>query len=83
LNPRDSAGECLSLEDLGQLAREARENRGHSQEEAAARLKLEQPNVSNAERGHRNAKKTLFRLICLYTDYEVDETPHYRLIEKE
>ena len=83
LNPNDSAGECLTLEDLGQLAREARENRGDSQEKAAAQLKLEQPNVSNAERGHPDAKQTLFRLIALYTDYEVDDTPHYRLVKKE
>jgi transcriptional regulator with XRE-family HTH domain len=72
----------LTLEKLGQLARHARKEHEDSQEEAAAQLDLEQPNVSNAEQGHPDAKLTLFRLIALYTDYEVDETPHYRLIEK-
>jgi len=77
-----SVGDCLSLEELGQFAREAREDQEESQEKAAEELKLEQPNVSRAENGHSDAKETLFRLIARYTDFEIDDDPHYCLIEK-
>jgi transcriptional regulator with XRE-family HTH domain len=77
-----STGDCLSLEELGQFARQRRKDAGHTQEEAAEELKLEQPNVSNAEQGDSSAKKTLFRLITKYTDFQVDDVPRYRLIEK-
>lgn len=78
-----SVGDCLSLTELGQLARRARERNEKSQEKAAAELNLEQPNVSRAENGHSDAKGTLFRLIDRYTDFEVDEAPHYCLTEKQ
>jgi transcriptional regulator with XRE-family HTH domain len=64
------------------LARRGREKVDDSQETAARKLEIEQPNVSNAENGHRSAEKTLFRLIEMYTDFKVDDTRHYRLIEK-
>jgi DNA-binding XRE family transcriptional regulator len=77
-----SVGDCLSLKELGQLAEQQRNAHGDTQEEAAARLELEQPNVSRAENGHSDAKETLFRLIAQYTDFEIDDVPHYCLIEK-
>jgi len=78
-----SVGDCLSLKELGQLAKRARERDKESQEEAAAELNVEQPNVSRAENGHSDAKETLFRLIDRYTDFKVDDAPHYCLIEKQ
>lgn len=77
-----SVGDCLSLTELGQLAKQARERNEESQEKAAAELNLEQPNVSRAENGHSDAKETLFRLIGRYTDFEVEDDPHYYLTEK-
>jgi transcriptional regulator with XRE-family HTH domain len=68
---------------LGQLAEQRRNAYGDTQEEAAAKLELEQPNVSRAENGHSDAKETLFRLIARYTDFEVHEDPRYCLTEKE
>ncbi|WP_263819340.1 helix-turn-helix transcriptional regulator [Salinibacter sp.] len=78
-----SVGDCLSLKELGQLARQARKRDEESQEKAAAELNLEQPNVSRAENGHSEAKETLFRLIARYTDFEVNDAPHYCLTEKQ
>jgi len=78
-----SVGDFLSLTELGQLAKQARERNKESQEEAAAELNLEQPNISRAENGHSDAKETLFRLISRYTDFEVDDAPHYHLTEKQ
>lgn len=78
-----SAGDCLPLKELGQFARQAREGHSESQEKAAAELNLEQPNISRAENGHSDAKETLFRLIARYTDFEVDDVPHYCLTEKQ
>ena len=78
-----SVGDCLSLKELGQLAKRARERNEESQEKAAAALNVEQPNVSRAENGHSDAKETLFRLITQYTDFEVDDAPHYCLTEKQ
>lgn len=78
-----SAGDCLSLNELGQLAKRARESYEESQEKAAAELSLEQPNVSRAENGYSDAKETLFRLIARYTDFEVDDDPRYCLTEKQ
>ncbi|MFB6278065.1 MAG: helix-turn-helix domain-containing protein [Salinibacter sp.] len=78
-----SAGDCLSLTELGKLARRERKRRNESQEKAAEELNLEQPNVSRAENGHSEAKETLFRLVARYTDFEVDDAPHYCLIEKQ
>lgn len=78
-----SVGDCLSLKELGQLAEQRRNAFGDTQEEAAAKLELEQPNVSRAENGHSDAKETLFRLIARYTDFEVHEAPRYCLTEKE
>jgi len=78
-----SVGDCLSLTELGQLAKQARERNKESQEDAAAELSLEQPNISRAENGHSDAKATLFRLVARYTDFEVDDAPHYRLTEKQ
>jgi transcriptional regulator with XRE-family HTH domain len=69
------------LEELGQFARQLRKDHEESQEEAAGKLELEQPNVSRAENGHTDAKETLFRLISRYTDFEVNNDPHYCLIE--
>lgn len=77
-----SAGECFSLEELGKLAKREREVRGDTQEDAAEELELEQPNVSRAENGHSDAKETLFGLIDEYTDFGVNRTPHYCLVEK-
>lgn len=74
-----STGDCLSLKELGQFAKKAREQEEESQEHAAAELNLEQPNVSRAENGHSDAKGTLFRLIARYTDFLVDDAPHYCL----
>lgn len=74
-----SAGDCLSLTELGKLARRERKRRDESQEKAAEELNLEQPNVSRAENGHSDAKETLFRLIARYTDFLVDDAPHYCL----
>lgn len=78
-----SAGDCLPLKKLGQLAKRARERDEESQEQAAAELSLEQPNVSRAENGYSDAKETLFRLISRYTDFEVNDDPHYCLTEKQ
>jgi transcriptional regulator with XRE-family HTH domain len=78
-----SAGDCLSLKELGQLAKQARERHEESQEQAAAELNLEQPNVSRAENGYSDARGTLFRLIARYTDFEVHDDPHYCLTEKQ
>jgi ribosome-binding protein aMBF1 (putative translation factor) len=74
-----SVGDCLSLKELGQLAKRERKRHGESQEQAAAELNLEQPNVSRAENGYSEAKETLFRLIARYTDFLVDDAPHYCL----
>ena len=77
-----SAGDCFSLEELGRLAKRKREAHGDTQEDAAEELKLEQPNVSRAENGYSGAKETLFGLISQYTDFSVDRTPHYCLVER-
>jgi len=71
------------LKELGQLAKRARKRCEESQERAAAELNLEQPNVSRAENGYSEAKETLFRLIARYTDFKVDDAPHYCLTEKQ
>lgn len=67
------------MKELGQFAKQAREQEEESQEQAAAELNLEQPNVSRAENGHSEAKETLFRLIARYTDFLVGDAPHYCL----
>lgn len=67
------------MTELGKLARRERKRRDESQEKAAEELNLEQPNVSRAENGHSDAKETLFRLIARYTDFLVDDAPHYCL----
>ena len=77
-----SVGDCLSLKELGQLAKRERKRHEESQEEAAAELNLEQPNVSRAENGYPDAKETLFRLITRYTDFGINDAPHYCLTEK-
>lgn len=71
------------MKELGRLAKRERKRHEESQEEAAAELNLEQPNVSRAENGYSNAKETLFRLIARYTDFEVNDVPHYCLTEKQ
>ena len=71
------------MKELGQLAERARKRCEESQEKAAAELNLEQPNVSRAENGYSEAKETLFRLIARYTDFKVDDAPHYCLTEKQ
>lgn len=60
-------------------ARPERAHAGHSQEEAAARLGVRQSTVSNAENADESNKKTLFRLVDRYTDFEVRGDPHYQI----
>ena len=76
------AGDCLSLEELGRLARRRRKTDGETQEDAAAALRVEQSNISRAESGRSNAKDILFRLIRHYTELDVESEPRYRLVEK-
>ncbi|WP_423816181.1 helix-turn-helix domain-containing protein [Salinibacter ruber] len=80
-NPYD-AGDYLSLEELGQLAKRRRREDGETQEDAAAALRVEQSNISRAESGRSNAKDVLFRLIRHYTELDVESEPRYRLVEK-
>lgn len=77
------AGDHLSLEELGQFAKQQRKAEGETQEDAAAALDVEQSNVSRAENGRSNSKGTLFHLIRRYTDFDVVPKPHYRLIKKK
>lgn len=77
-----SAGDYLSLEELGRLARRQRKAENETQEDAAAALGIRQPNISLAENGSSDARGTLFRLIRRYTELDVEKTPHYRLVEK-
>lgn len=81
-NVGHNAGDHLSLEELGRLARRQRKAEGETQEDAAAALGVEQSNVSRAESGRSNAKGTLFRLIRRYTELDVEPDPRYRLVEK-
>jgi transcriptional regulator with XRE-family HTH domain len=74
-----SSGDFLTLEELGTLARKGRKAAGHSQEEAAARLGVRQLTVSNAENADESNKKTLFRLVDKYTDFEVRGDPRYQI----
>lgn len=74
-----SSGDFLTLEQLGKLAREGRNDAGHSQEEAAASLGVRQSTISNAENADTSNKKTLFRLVAKYTDFEVRSEPHYQI----
>jgi ribosome-binding protein aMBF1 (putative translation factor) len=74
-----SSGDFLTLEELGTLARKGRKAAGHSQEEAAARLGVRQLTVSNAENADESNKKTLFRLVDRYTDFEVRGDPRYQI----
>ncbi len=77
-----SAGDCLPLKEIAELARQKRKAQGETQEEAAAALGVEQPNVSRAENGRSGAKETLFRLVSRYTPLEVQPEPRYCLVEK-
>ena len=77
-----SAGDYLSLEEMGRLARRRRKAQNETQEDAAAALEVEQSNISRAENGRSNAKGTLFRLIRRYTELDVTPEAHYRLTEK-
>ena len=76
------AGDCLSLGELGRLARRRRKADGETQEDAAAALGIRQPNISMAENGRSDARGTLFRLIRRYTELDVESEPRYRLVEK-
>lgn len=78
IRPRE---DCYTLKELGEFARKAREKMRDTQEEAAARLGVEQSMVSAAESGESRQKKTLFRLIEDYTSFKVDRDEHYRLIQ--
>lgn len=77
-----NAGDCLSLEELGQIARRQRKAANETQEEAAAALGIRQPNISMAENGQSDARGTLIRLIRRYTEFDVEPEPRYCLVEK-
>jgi transcriptional regulator with XRE-family HTH domain len=77
-----SAGDYLSLEEIGRFAKRRRKAEDETQEEAASALGVGQANVSRAENGRSDAKGTLFRLIRRYTEFEVEPEPHYCLIGK-
>jgi len=62
---------AYSLEELGHLARTRREDAGDTQEEAAAKLSISQAQVSRAEDGVSKYKRTVIRLVELYSDWEV------------
>jgi transcriptional regulator with XRE-family HTH domain len=61
----------VSLEKLGALACKLREEAGDSQEDAAEKLEISQPQVSRAENGVRKYRRTVIRLVELYSDWEV------------
>lgn len=77
-----SAGDYLSLDELGEFVRQQRKVEGETQEEVAASLGIEQPNVSRAESGQSNAKDTLFRLVERYSGLRVEKEPYYHVIER-
>ena len=66
---------------MGTWAREELISAGETQEDAAAALGVEQPNVSRAENGRSGAKETLFRLVSRYTELEVRVEPRYCLVD--
>lgn len=72
-------GSFLSLKELADLARRCRDERGDTQEDAAARLNVRQSTVSDAESGDTSYRKTLFKLVREYAGYEVDPTEHYQI----
>lgn len=66
-------GQIIDTKELATLAREAREQAGHTQADTAALLKVSQPVVSGAENGKSQYVRTCIRMIEHYTDFEVIE----------
>jgi len=76
--PRSRA---YSLEELGRLAKTKREAAGDTQEAAAAKLGVSQPQICRAEAGESRYQNTCIDLVELYSDFEVIH-PAFGLREK-
>jgi len=62
---------AYSLKELGHLAKMKREAAGDTQEQAAAKLNISQPQVCRAEAGESRYQGTCIALVELYSDLEV------------
>ena len=71
-------GLVLTIDELAAAARTVREDAGDSQEETAAKLEVDQAQVSKAENGRRSHCSTCIEMIHLYTSYRV-EHPLFRI----
>lgn len=78
MEPDLQDGAILTLEELAALAKRVRKEAGDKQEETAAKLEVNQAQVSKAENGNESYSSLCVRMIRLYTSYDI-EHPLYRL----
>ncbi len=71
-------GQIIEAADLVRLAKEARIEAGHTQEQTAELLNKTQPQISGAEKGESRYQKTCMEMIAAFTDFEL-EGPAFKL----
>ena len=78
------SGQMLSIAQIQQVARQALDDAGVNQSEAARTLDVSRSTVSKALRQEdsRPYLRTLSRIIERYTNFRVVDTPHYRIEQK-
>jgi transcriptional regulator with XRE-family HTH domain len=82
-------GATYSLVELGELARQGRQNMGLSQGEAADLInqkyhaEVAQPHISAAERGDSKYTQLIFRMVALLTPYTVLEEKVFRIKKQD
>lgn len=72
----------LNEKQLVGLARRLQRDSADTQEATAARLGRNQGQVSKALKGETKYRKTCFDIIALYSEYEIEDSPLYRLRSK-
>lgn len=82
MEPDLRAGAILSPKELSSLARRVRVDSGDKQEDTAARLGIDQSQVSKAENGDESYASVCVRMIRLYTTYDI-KYPLFRIVEQE
>lgn len=72
----------LTMDELATCARQVRRDAGDNQEETAAKLGVEQAQISRAENGKKSHYSICVRMIEYYTSYSL-EWPLFRVLSSE